>query len=69
MLWSLNLSGEGVSALSFYGDAKFEGKIFLEFFNLQSAVVAEFFAGGSGHQPFFGSPNLRSKSFQNFLLY
>ena len=54
----------------FFGDAKFETKIFSEFFPLLSALDSEFVGGGgSRHQLFLVMLNLRSKFFLNFLIY
>ena len=54
-------------APTFFGHTKCEVKKFSEFFPLRSALDYEFFGGGSGHQLFWVMPNLRSRSFQNFL--
>ena len=67
--WTLNLSGEGVEAPTFFGHAKFEVKNFLEFFQLQSTVDSELFrGGGSRHQLFLVMLHLKSKFFRNFLI-
>ena len=52
-LWNLNCSGEGFLGINSFGHCKFEVKIFLEFFRLQSTVDSELFRGGGcGHQFF-----------------
>ena len=55
-----------VWAPTFFGHAKFEVKIFSEFFQLQSAVDAEFFTGGSGYQLFFVHIKFKVTNFSEF---
>ena len=49
----------GGKGTNFFNHSKFEVKFFSEFFNLQSAVDAEFFARGSGNQLFLVTLNFR----------
>ena len=69
-LWTLNSWERGLFT-NFFGHAKFEVKNFSEFFPLPSAVVSQFSLawGGSAHQLFLVTLNLRSKCFENFFLY
>ena len=67
MLWLLNFSKGGVGT-NFFDHSKFEVKFFSEFFNLQSAVDAEFFARGSGHQLFFSHTKFEVTNFSEIFL-
>ena len=56
----------GVWKPNVFGHTKFQVKNFLEFFNLQSAVDSEFFAGGIWAPTFFGHSKFEVTNFSEF---
>ena len=65
MLWTLNFFQGGLGTNCF-GHTKFEVKIVLEFFHLQSTVDSEFFAVGVWAPTFFGHAKFEVKTFLDF---
>ena len=59
----------GVWTPTFYGNAKFELKIFLEFFNLQITLDSEFFRGALFAPTFFSHAKFEVKNFTEFFLF
>ena len=59
----------GCLATNFFGHTKFEVKIFLEFFSLQSTLDSEFFRGGFQVPTFSGHTKFEVKNFFGIFFY